>query len=517
MSFLSFSLIGTMLPTTVEEIEVIHQRLKATFAHALTNCQHVTRPWIWGCGDNPGASSSSLNVLEGAHECITIEHRLELLRTHGKEWADDEIRYHIQNMLKHRAEKDEHWKFDIPGFCMVDPLALLEWEAGGKEKCSEWCRRHPEVVQASHHIVTALLVHDHWVPMWIEPCSNYMLVHLQHDGITKLDSIRPFLDHLGNQFGKSEHVIHWTPQHVTSHDLCGAAAICFLGHMIVDAHLPPDCTELNYAHSNMKASFVQAVFESQCCRCPSHWGRGPGVDSFHWMPNGGDCACWMPEPPVALNGGQGLGDQGENIPFLENLDLKKTNPAEFAQCHAYARSQNSSWLDGETRRCLLDCQSGLWANDEVLFQLQRLKEQVGMMSCTFPSSAGINIIDPVLFTMCAQGEMGISNVQDFLHEENICTVTVYNLDQHWIPVLLFREPGIFRIETWNQSFADHTLVRQLGAQIAQNLGNLRFVFAQFDRDFQVEDKCGALAIAYLSHRLLQTGPAQNPWRARGHA
>ena len=494
-----------MLPTTVEETEVIHLRLKASFAHALTNCQHVTRPWIWGCGDNPRASSSSPSVLEGAHECITIEQRLELLRTHGKEWADDEIRYHIHNMLKHRAEKDDHWKFDIPGFCMIDPLALLEWEAGGKEKCSEWCRRHPEVVHASHHIVTALLVHDHWVPMWIEPCSNYMLVHLQHDGITKLDSIPPFLDHLGNLFGKSEHVIHWTPQHVPSHDLCGAAAICFLGHVIVDAHLPQDCTELNYAHSNMKASFVQAVFESQCCRCPSHWGRGPVVDSFHGMPNDFDRPCWMPEPPVALNGGQGLGDQVEIIPFPEGLDFKRTNSAAFAQCHGYASSQESFWLDGDTRQCLLDCQSGLWANDEVLFQLRQLKEKVGMMSCTLQSSDGFNIIDPVLFTKCVQGELGISTVQDFLHEENFCMITVYNLDQHWIPVLLFREPGIFRIETWNHSFADHTQVHQLCAQIAQNLGNLQFVFEQYDRDFQVEDKRGALAIAYLSHCLLNTG------------
>lgn len=70
MSFLSFSLIGTMLPTTVEETEVIHQRLKATFAHALTNSKLVTRPWIWGCGDNTGDSSTSFSALtmEGAHE-----------------------------------------------------------------------------------------------------------------------------------------------------------------------------------------------------------------------------------------------------------------------------------------------------------------------------------------------------------------------------------------------------------------------------------------------------------------
>ena len=214
----------------------------------------------------------------------------------------------------------------------------------------------------------------------------------------------------------------------------------------------------------------------------------------------------MSEHPIALDCCQGLVDQGETIsvPGGNVFNGGRNYPDAAAQFPGSSKLQDSFWLDGETRRCLLDHQSGLWADDEVHFQLRQLKAKVETLSCAFHDIKGLNILDPALFTKCVQGDLGISNVQDFLHEENICVVTVYNFDRHWIPVLLSREPGIFRIETWNLSSLRHTQVHQLCAQIAQNLGNLHLVIDQHGRDFQVEDKCGALAIAYLSHRLLQT-------------
>jgi hypothetical protein len=69
------------------------------------------RPWVWGTGEDddepfrnePGQSSTSvaqavptaIATQSVSHQCMSKEDRLELLRTKGKMWGDDEIRYHI--------------------------------------------------------------------------------------------------------------------------------------------------------------------------------------------------------------------------------------------------------------------------------------------------------------------------------------------------------------------------------------------------------------------------------------
>ena len=52
MAFLSYSLRATMLPTSKEEVEVIHQRLRDMYKNSIAMNPLATRPWVWGAGDS---------------------------------------------------------------------------------------------------------------------------------------------------------------------------------------------------------------------------------------------------------------------------------------------------------------------------------------------------------------------------------------------------------------------------------------------------------------------------------
>ena len=285
MAFVSYAVCHTMLPTTNDEAEIIHQRMRSEFRAAIENCQMAFRPWIWGKGDHAHMPPTTEGLPDAppqpaiglSHTCISKEARMALLRYHDKEWGDDEIRFHIQNMLAHADNVTRQRSPVIPGFETVDPLILHTWDTVGKGLFESWCRVHPQIADNGHHVVAALLVDRHWVPIWVAPHGKTLVVHLLHDGITETAKLEPFMEVLRSHFGFNEVVFHWTPQRVPAHDMCGAAAIAFLGYLIVGADLPEDLLALRYMHSNMKAGFVQAVYLDEACRCPVAWGSGPST------------------------------------------------------------------------------------------------------------------------------------------------------------------------------------------------------------------------------------------------
>lgn len=95
MSFLHHCVFDTMLPTTNDEVEVIHEGYRDAYMGAVASAQLARRPWVWGSGDaeeifynEPGAASSDLGQgpatvdagMSFSHQCIDKEARLALLR-----------------------------------------------------------------------------------------------------------------------------------------------------------------------------------------------------------------------------------------------------------------------------------------------------------------------------------------------------------------------------------------------------------------------------------------------------
>lgn len=140
--------------------------------------------------------------------------------------------------------------------------------------CDAWCRRNLDVPDKGFHVVTAFLSNEHWFPVWIVPHGHNLVVHVIQDDLVDYQILKPLIEQLRHQFGFHESVLHTIPCGLPSHELCGAAAIAFLGHIIVGAELPQDLNALQDFHSNMKAGFVHALFAGTCCICPVAWGAG---------------------------------------------------------------------------------------------------------------------------------------------------------------------------------------------------------------------------------------------------
>ena len=218
MAFLHHSVLASMLPTCKEEVEVIHEGYRSSFANAVSSCQLARRPWIWGAGDShdppfnnePGMSSSGpdqanpvpIDVPDAcrSHQCITKEERLQLLRDKGKMWGDDEIRFHLMNMINHPNNVCNQPFSSIPGVFMLDPLMLTTWDSIGKTLCATWCQRHMTVPLRGFHVITVLLHNEHWFPVWFVPHGRTIVAHVIDDGITEPQVIRPMLDVFQEQF-----------------------------------------------------------------------------------------------------------------------------------------------------------------------------------------------------------------------------------------------------------------------------------------------------------------------------
>ena len=291
LAFLHHCVLGSMLPTCKEEAEVIHDGFRAAFLQTVQGCQLARRPWIWGSGDadndwftnEPGASSNEPGIVSigtdsrgtcPSHQCIDKEQRMNLLREKGKMWGDDEIRFHLTHMINHSSNVCNKPFANIPGFVMMDPLMLCTWDTIGKGLCEAWCRRHQVVPEQGYHVVTVLLHEEHWFPVWFVPHGRTLVAHLIDDGVIEPSVVQPMLDVLQQQFDFLDAVLHVFPRGLPDHSMCGAAAIAFLGHIIVAADLPGDVEALADFHANMKASFVQAVYNGKCCICPVAWGSG---------------------------------------------------------------------------------------------------------------------------------------------------------------------------------------------------------------------------------------------------
>ena len=304
--FLHYALLDTQLPHTSSEADAYHDLLRTRFAEAIQSCQVTLRPWVWGSGDDEssehawpseagdhdnlsavavGAGSSSDPApgasvpLSGAydptrsHTCIPLEDRLDLLHTHGLDMADDEIRFHLQVIIGRRNEKRVRETLPLPVVLMFEPLNFLNWDEVGHIITEKWCCAFPQVRDEGHQIVSALWIDGHWIPLWFVPGGRVLVVHTFNE-IGDYDGIDGKLRWMGLHLGFEDVVIHRIPNALPPHNLCGAHAMAFIAHVLLEAPLPETVADLRTMHSNMRAHFVQEIYADQVCRCPLVWGAG---------------------------------------------------------------------------------------------------------------------------------------------------------------------------------------------------------------------------------------------------
>jgi len=294
VAYLIHDLLDVMLPTCHEDVVSVHQKLRNAFALALQHSSTAHRPWIWGSGDNeedttldqsiheethalPNAVTSEVRVdrdtISVSHQCISKEERLDLLQAHGKQWGDDEVRFHMLRLMRMRETAPPS---DVSGgFVMMDPLLLATWDVAGRALCEAWCRANVEEISQGYQVVAVLYADAHWFPLWFTHQRSTIIAHRIADEKVTSEMVMPVLNVLQECLGFQSAVEHVVPDALPPHDMCGAASIAFISHLLVKSPLPQDPSQLADMHIEMRAEFVEALYEGNCCICPVAWGNGP--------------------------------------------------------------------------------------------------------------------------------------------------------------------------------------------------------------------------------------------------
>ena len=302
LAYLMHALLGIMLPTCQAEVQVIHARLRSAFVTALQNSQKAHRPWVWGAGDNEDDVNNSVHANQArgsnevpsassvhhdpmtiglSHQCISKEARLDLLRAKAKLFGDDEIRYHMLRLMRQREYQPVNPNAPKPGFVMMDPLLLSTWDVVGRGLCEVWCRANRHAVAEGYQIVAIFFHDEHWFPLWFTHQRSTIVAHRISDDKVTSELVMPILTTLQECLGFEAKVEHVIPDALPPHQLCGAAAIAFISHLLMGDPLPKNLTELDYLHSELKADFVDALYSGSCCICPVVWGAGPFGNVAH--------------------------------------------------------------------------------------------------------------------------------------------------------------------------------------------------------------------------------------------
>lgn len=156
----------------------------------------------------------------------------------------------------------------------------------------------------------------------------------------------------------------------------------------------------------------------------------------------------------------------------------------------------SSFLTGDSRRCLLNTQEDLWADDQILFHLQELAAQSSV-------DQHVQVWDPLAITSLYRtphSRIVSSWALDLPPHTTIITAVLAN--HHWVPVVWRWAEGVLDgfsygiAEGLKQPFENlhHGLCKTLGCPFTC-LNMVASVFSSH---------CGAVAIAYIGHLLLAT-------------
>ena len=232
--------------------------------------------------NEPGESSTGrgagvpLTLFSGevsSHCCIPIDDRIELFRAHGTAMGDDEIRFHLFALQSQRYKLQASSAEKKPDVICLESLNFLQWDDVGHILTEKWCVGFPQVKQLGHQIVGIVLEGEHWLPLWIVPGGMVLVIHT-FDDIVDYDIFDGKLRWLGLHLGFEDVVIHRVPNGLPSHNMCGAHALAFLAHILIGSDLPESIDELETMRVNMRASFVQAMYEGSTCFCPIVWGTG---------------------------------------------------------------------------------------------------------------------------------------------------------------------------------------------------------------------------------------------------
>ena len=188
--------------------------------------------------------------------------RLQLLQKQEAAMGDDELNLHVLSCVQLSGRADVRY---------LDPVLATGWlRSGTVDQVRSWMALSPNVTC----VVTAVLLEEHWIPiMWNRGLSEVRVTMWEHDDA----SVEPLcvLHGLISQAWERPMFALACNRRSFARDHCGAAAVCFLGHVLLNKPLPVDEAALHQVHADLQQSFCEAI--GCLTEVPKPWCWGLGV------------------------------------------------------------------------------------------------------------------------------------------------------------------------------------------------------------------------------------------------
>eukprot|EP00435_Cladocopium_sp_Y103_P018828 s3822_g4.t1 len=159
-------------------------------------------------------------------------------------------------------------------FVLLEPLILDTWDSVGRHLCQSWCRHNQHLNNPQYNIVSAMVLREHWIPLWFVPHGHVVQCHVLHDDVSIDAVLRPILEEIAHGLNFAEFALHVIPTGFPDNQLCGPIALTFLRHVMYGHWMPGTIRELRDEHTEFRASFVAAMYTNATCFCPVVWGWG---------------------------------------------------------------------------------------------------------------------------------------------------------------------------------------------------------------------------------------------------
>jgi len=213
----------------------------------------------------PPAVSDVPTVDALRRQSIDVQSRKQILANQGLLWADDELIWHVSQMLQ-AARK--------PNWALLDPLVAAEaLKKPSSGLISAWLRILPVKPTA----ILGLVMHDgHWTPFmwtWTPSCMIAASWDVPGSPPAEFSTLHSALALAVGARTYTAHIVH---RKFAVGSYCGICALRFLDSMIRGKMLPTDESECQYLHSVGRSLFV--AYLDSLREVPRAWIFGAGLD-----------------------------------------------------------------------------------------------------------------------------------------------------------------------------------------------------------------------------------------------
>ena len=222
----------------------------------------------------PEPSVTDVNLVHALRkQTIDSETRKIVLSNQGTLWADDELLWHVDQLLQ-VARK--------PTWALLDPLLAAEaLKRPSHALLNQWISSFDKRPTA---IIGIVPVDNHWVPFLWTWTAHCMIASCWDIPGPPHSSLAVLHQSLATAVGSRTWTVHAVHRSFAVPEYCGLCALRFIDHMLRGKMLPANLDDVKKLHAAARSSYVQFLDSCATVSRPWIWAAGlepKAYDRFH--------------------------------------------------------------------------------------------------------------------------------------------------------------------------------------------------------------------------------------------